>query len=84
MTFYPAQNSRVHLFEHQLSIEESKWQPTVRDRLLFICIVILTVMEAIDATVLIAVLPVSSLNFLYISEVQNIADHTTPVSRQYF
>lgn len=54
----PAQESRIQLFESEPSAEEQQWRPGVRDWLVFICIVILAMMDAFDAAVLIPVLPV--------------------------
>lgn len=53
-----ALESTVQLFESEPSPDEQQWRPGVRDWLVFICIVILAMMDAFDATVLIPVLPV--------------------------
>lgn len=50
--------SPVQLFESEPASDERSWRPGVRDWLVFICIVILAMMDAFDATVLIPVLPV--------------------------
>lgn len=54
-----ALESTIQLFDSELSSDEQQWRPGVRDWLVFICIVILAMMDAYDATVLIPVLPVS-------------------------
>lgn len=54
----PAQESTIQLFESDPSPDEQQWRPGVRDWLVFICIVILAMMDAFDAAVLIPVLPV--------------------------
>lgn len=53
-----APESTLQLFESECSPYEQQWRPGVRDWLVFICIVILAMMEAFDATVLIPILPV--------------------------
>lgn len=53
-----ALESTVQLFECEHSPDERQWRPGVRDWLVFICIVILAMMDAFDATVLIPILPV--------------------------
>lgn len=58
---HPAQESTLQLFENEDPIDTQQWQPGVRDWLVFICIVILAMMDAFDATVLIPMLPVGSI-----------------------
>ncbi|KAJ5243093.1 uncharacterized protein N7469_001420 [Penicillium citrinum] len=53
----PAQESTIHLFANEISTDSQEWRPNVRDWLIFICIVILSMMDAFDATVLIPMLP---------------------------
>ncbi|KAJ5677816.1 uncharacterized protein N7477_003449 [Penicillium maclennaniae] len=53
----PAQESTIQLFESDPSPEDQQWRPGVCDWLVFICIVILAMMDAFDAAVLIPVLP---------------------------
>lgn len=53
-----ALESTAQLFESEPSPDGQQWRPNVRDWLVFICIVILAMMDAFDATVLIPVLPV--------------------------
>ncbi|KAJ5160272.1 uncharacterized protein N7482_007276 [Penicillium canariense] len=53
----PAQESRLQLFQAESSYEEEQWRFDVRDWLVFICIVIIAMMDAFDATVMIPVLP---------------------------
>lgn len=53
----PAQDSKIHLFENEIP-PDTQWRPGVRDWLVFICIVIIAMMDAFDATVLIPMLPV--------------------------
>lgn len=57
----PAQESTIHLFANEISTDSQEWRPSVRDWLIFICIVILSMMDAFDATVLIPMLPVCEL-----------------------
>lgn len=54
----PAQESTIQLFEAEPYPDDQQWRPGVRDWLVFICIVILAMMDAFDAAVLIPVLPV--------------------------
>ncbi|KAJ5379112.1 Major facilitator superfamily domain general substrate transporter [Penicillium cosmopolitanum] len=54
---HPAQESTLQLFENEEPTDAQQWQPGVRDWLVFICIVILAMMDAFDATVLIPMLP---------------------------
>ncbi|KAJ5995325.1 Major facilitator superfamily domain general substrate transporter [Penicillium waksmanii] len=54
---HPAQESTIQLFENEEPTDAQQWQPGVRDWLVFICIVILAMMDAFDATVLIPMLP---------------------------
>lgn len=56
----PALGSTIQLFEIEPPPEEQQWRPGVRDWLIFICIVILAMMDAFDATVLLPALPVGS------------------------
>jgi hypothetical protein len=58
---HPAQESTLQLFENEEPTDAQQWQPGVRDWLVFICIVILAMMDAFDATVLIPMLPVGSI-----------------------
>lgn len=53
-----AQDSTLQLFENVTPTDTQQWRPGVRDWLVFICIVILTMMDSFDATVLIPMLPV--------------------------
>ncbi|KAJ5098757.1 hypothetical protein N7532_005758 [Penicillium argentinense] len=53
----PAQESTLQLFEGEPLADEQQWRPGVRDWLVFICIAILTMMDAFDASVLIPMLP---------------------------
>lgn len=53
-----ALESAAQFLESQPSPDEQQWRPDVRDWLVFICIIILAMMDAFDATVLIPVLPV--------------------------
>ncbi|KAJ5939774.1 hypothetical protein N7466_002908 [Penicillium verhagenii] len=55
--YYPAQESTLHLFEPELSSDEQQWRFEVRDWLVFICIIILAMMDAFDSTAMIAILP---------------------------
>ncbi|KAJ5697360.1 hypothetical protein N7488_011044 [Penicillium malachiteum] len=52
-----AGESRIQLFESEPMAEERSWRPHIRDKLVFICIVILAMMDAFDSTVMITVLP---------------------------
>lgn len=54
----PRLDSAIQLFQCEPSPQEQKWQPGVRDWLVFICIIILAMMDAFDATVLVPMLPV--------------------------
>lgn len=54
----PGLGSAIQLFQCEPSPDEQKWQPGVRDWLVFICIIILAMMDAFDATVLVPALPV--------------------------
>lgn len=58
VSFKPAGDSTIQLFEGQTGSEEQQWRPHVRDWLVFICVVILAMMDAFDSTVMITVLPV--------------------------
>lgn len=58
-SYNPAQESTLQLFESDSLSEEQQWRFGVRDWLVFICIVILAMMDAFDSTVMITVLPVS-------------------------
>jgi hypothetical protein len=60
VTPIPPQESRLQLFETQLSTEEQQWTPDLRDWLVFINILIFAMMDMFDATVMIPVLPVSN------------------------
>ncbi|KAJ5152120.1 hypothetical protein N7492_010415 [Penicillium capsulatum] len=53
----PAQESRVHLVEGEQTNNEPPWQPSVRDWLIFCCVIVLAMMDAFDATILIPSLP---------------------------
>jgi len=57
-SYNPAQESTIQLFESESLPEEQQWRFGVRDWLVFICIVILAMMDAFDSTVMITVLPV--------------------------
>ncbi|KAJ5745797.1 hypothetical protein N7520_010979 [Penicillium odoratum] len=52
---HPAQESTLQLFQPEIPPKE--WRFDVRDWLVFICIVILAMMDAFDSTVMITVLP---------------------------
>lgn len=54
-----ALESTAQFLGSEASPDEQQWRPDVRAWLVFICIVILAMMDAFDATVLIPVLPVS-------------------------
>ncbi|KAJ5832820.1 hypothetical protein N7474_001131 [Penicillium riverlandense] len=54
---HPAIGSTIQLFESEQGPDDRRWQPGIRDRLVFICIIILAMMDAFDATVMIPVLP---------------------------
>ncbi|KAJ5898149.1 hypothetical protein N7504_008437 [Penicillium tannophilum] len=56
-SYNPAQESTLQLFESDSLSEEQQWRFGVRDWLVFICIVILAMMDAFDSTVMITVLP---------------------------
>ncbi|KAJ6006141.1 hypothetical protein N7451_004085 [Penicillium sp. IBT 35674x] len=56
-SYNPAQESTLQLFESESLSEEQQWRFGVRDWLVFICIVILAMMDAFDSTVMITVLP---------------------------
>ncbi|KAJ5246748.1 hypothetical protein N7468_001731 [Penicillium chermesinum] len=49
--------STIQLFGYEPQPEEQPWRPHVRDWAVFICIVILAMMDAFDSTVLIPVVP---------------------------
>lgn len=59
VTQNPALGSSIQLFESEPSAEEQKRRLEVRDWLVFICIVVLAMMDSFNATVLIPALPVS-------------------------
>ncbi|KAJ6102868.1 hypothetical protein N7486_005295 [Penicillium sp. IBT 16267x] len=56
-SYDPAQESTYHLFESESLPEEQQWRFGVRDWLVFICIVILAMMDAFDSTVMITMSP---------------------------
>lgn len=58
---HPVLGSTIQLFESEQPSDDRRWQPGIRDRLVFICIIILAMMDAFDATVMIPVLPVSDM-----------------------
>ncbi|KAJ5250804.1 hypothetical protein N7489_001214 [Penicillium chrysogenum] len=57
VTQNPALGSSIQLFESEPSAEEQKRRLEVRDWLVFICIVVLAMMDSFNATVLIPALP---------------------------
>lgn len=57
-SYNPAQESTLQLFESESLPDEQQWRFGVRDWLVFICIVILAMMDAFDSTVMITMLPV--------------------------
>jgi hypothetical protein len=67
----PAQESTLQLFEGEPLADEQQWRPGVRDWLVFICIAILAMMDAFDASVLIPTLPVSRTRILVLKSVPN-------------
>jgi hypothetical protein len=57
-TPYPPLGSSIQLFESEPSPEEQQWIFGVREWLVFVCIVILSMMDSFNATSLIPALPV--------------------------
>lgn len=58
VTHNPALGSSIQLFESDPSTEEQQRRIEVREWLVFICIVILAMMDSFNATILIPALPV--------------------------
>jgi hypothetical protein len=58
VTPYPPLGSSIQLFEREPSPEEQEWCFGVREWLVFVCIVILSMMDSFNATSLIPALPV--------------------------
>lgn len=58
VTPYPPVGSSIQLFESEPLPEEQAWRFGVREWLVFVCIVILSMMDSFNATSLIPALPV--------------------------
>jgi hypothetical protein len=67
VTQNPALGSSIQLFDSEPSAEEQKRRFEVREWLVFICIVILAMMDSFNATVLIPALPVSYIQYPEVS-----------------
>lgn len=62
-THNPALGSSIQLFESDPSTEEQKRRIEVQEWLVFICIVILAMMDSFNATILIPALPVCHMQY---------------------
>lgn len=62
VTTNPALGSSIQLFERESSPDEEKRRLGIREWLIFICIVILAMMDSFNATILIPALPVCTSN----------------------